>query len=174
MEPLAIPTFLFYLIWFFISRKEEDVNEFVSAVCWKQNSNVIVAANSQGTIKVSHSFIHLSFHSFIHLFIYSSIHPFILLSLCSYYDLLSFCPFFLHLFNLVIHFWVIESLNPLNHWIIKPSEHYAIQPLSHWGMRHKAIHSYFYSHKISFLNLAFSSYLIFLVFGKNAFFLFFV
>ncbi|XP_023349005.1 E3 ubiquitin-protein ligase RFWD2 isoform X2 [Eurytemora carolleeae] len=33
-------------------RKEEDVNEFVSAVCWKQNSNVIVAANSQGTIKV--------------------------------------------------------------------------------------------------------------------------
>jgi hypothetical protein len=34
-------------------RKEEEVNEFVSAVCWKQNSNVIVAANSQGTIKVS-------------------------------------------------------------------------------------------------------------------------
>jgi len=33
-------------------RKEEDVNEFVSAVCWKQNSNVIVAANSLGTIKV--------------------------------------------------------------------------------------------------------------------------
>ncbi len=35
------------------ARKEEEVNEFVSAVCWKQNSNVIVAANSQGTIKVS-------------------------------------------------------------------------------------------------------------------------
>lgn len=33
-------------------RKEEEVNEFVSAVCWKQNSNVMVAANSQGTIKV--------------------------------------------------------------------------------------------------------------------------
>jgi len=32
-------------------RKEEDVNEFVSAVSWKQNSNVILAANSQGTIK---------------------------------------------------------------------------------------------------------------------------
>ena len=32
--------------------KEEDVNEFVSAVCWKANSNVMVAANSQGTIKV--------------------------------------------------------------------------------------------------------------------------
>jgi len=33
-------------------RKEEDVNEFVSAVCWKSDSNVLVAANSQGTIKV--------------------------------------------------------------------------------------------------------------------------
>jgi len=33
-------------------KKEEDVNEFVSAVCWKANSNVMVAANSQGTIKV--------------------------------------------------------------------------------------------------------------------------
>lgn len=33
-------------------RKDEDVNEFVSAVCWKSDSNVIVAANSQGTIKV--------------------------------------------------------------------------------------------------------------------------
>ena len=33
-------------------RKDEDVNEFVSAVCWKANSNVMVAANSQGTIKV--------------------------------------------------------------------------------------------------------------------------
>jgi len=33
-------------------RKEDDVNEFVSAVCWKANSNVMVAANSQGTIKV--------------------------------------------------------------------------------------------------------------------------
>merc|ERR1711913_216648 len=32
-------------------RKEEEVNEFVSAVCWKQNSNVMVAANSQGTIR---------------------------------------------------------------------------------------------------------------------------
>ncbi|KAG8236675.1 hypothetical protein J437_LFUL014403 [Ladona fulva] len=33
-------------------RKEDDVNEFVSAVCWRQNSNVVVAANSQGIIKV--------------------------------------------------------------------------------------------------------------------------
>ena len=49
----------FLLHFFFISNsdfelvcKEEDVNEFVSAVCWKANSNVMVAANSQGTIKV--------------------------------------------------------------------------------------------------------------------------
>jgi len=33
-------------------RSEEDSNEFVSAVCWRQGSNVVVAANSQGTIKV--------------------------------------------------------------------------------------------------------------------------
>ncbi|XP_066990908.1 E3 ubiquitin-protein ligase COP1 [Anabrus simplex] len=33
-------------------RKEDDVNEFVSAVCWRQHSNVVVAANSQGIIKV--------------------------------------------------------------------------------------------------------------------------
>lgn len=33
-------------------RKEEDVNEFVSAVCWRQLSNVVVAANSQGIIKI--------------------------------------------------------------------------------------------------------------------------
>lgn len=32
--------------------KEDDVNEFVSAVCWKQTSNVVIAANSQGTIKI--------------------------------------------------------------------------------------------------------------------------
>ncbi|XP_054264370.1 E3 ubiquitin-protein ligase COP1-like isoform X1 [Macrosteles quadrilineatus] len=34
------------------SRKEDDVNEFVSAVCWRQHSNVVVAANSQGIIKI--------------------------------------------------------------------------------------------------------------------------
>ncbi|KAG5873466.1 hypothetical protein JTB14_007860 [Gonioctena quinquepunctata] len=28
-------------------RREDDMNEFVSAVCWKQNSNVVVAANSR-------------------------------------------------------------------------------------------------------------------------------
>ncbi|CAB0045217.1 unnamed protein product [Trichogramma brassicae] len=28
-------------------RREDDLNEFVSAVCWKQSSNVVVAANSQ-------------------------------------------------------------------------------------------------------------------------------
>lgn len=33
-------------------RREDDPNEFVSAVCWKQNSNIILAANSQGTINV--------------------------------------------------------------------------------------------------------------------------
>lgn len=33
-------------------RREEDLNEFVSAVCWRQNSNVVVAANSQGIIKI--------------------------------------------------------------------------------------------------------------------------
>lgn len=33
-------------------RREEDANEFVSAVCWRQNSNVVVAANSQGIIKI--------------------------------------------------------------------------------------------------------------------------
>lgn len=34
------------------SNKEDDINEFVSAVCWRQNSNVVVAANSQGIIKI--------------------------------------------------------------------------------------------------------------------------
>lgn len=33
-------------------RRDEEPNEFVSAVCWKQNSNVVVAANSQGTIHI--------------------------------------------------------------------------------------------------------------------------
>ncbi|XP_046749873.1 E3 ubiquitin-protein ligase COP1-like isoform X1 [Diprion similis] len=33
-------------------KKEEELNEFVSAVCWRQMSNVVVAANSQGIIKV--------------------------------------------------------------------------------------------------------------------------
>jgi E3 ubiquitin-protein ligase RFWD2 len=33
-------------------RKEEDAGEFVSAVCWKRMSNVVVAANSQGIIKI--------------------------------------------------------------------------------------------------------------------------
>ncbi|KAJ7421696.1 E3 ubiquitin-protein ligase RFWD2-like protein [Willisornis vidua] len=36
-------------------RKEDDTNEFVSAVCWRAlpdgESNVLIAANSQGTIK---------------------------------------------------------------------------------------------------------------------------
>ena len=36
----------------FQERREEDLNEFVSAVCWRQNSNVVVAANSQGLIKI--------------------------------------------------------------------------------------------------------------------------
>lgn len=33
-------------------KKDEDVNEFVSAVAWRPGSNVVVAANSQGTVKV--------------------------------------------------------------------------------------------------------------------------
>ena len=33
-------------------RADEESAEFVSAVCWKPDSNVIVAANSQGTIKI--------------------------------------------------------------------------------------------------------------------------
>lgn len=33
-------------------RREDDPNEFVSAVCWKPNSNILLAANSQGTINV--------------------------------------------------------------------------------------------------------------------------
>lgn len=33
-------------------RKDEDSTEFVSAVCWRLGSNVVVSANSQGTIKV--------------------------------------------------------------------------------------------------------------------------
>lgn len=31
---------------------EEDASQFVSSVCWKRNSNVLLSANSQGTIKV--------------------------------------------------------------------------------------------------------------------------
>lgn len=31
---------------------EEDSAEFISAVCWKPGSNVILAANSQGSIKI--------------------------------------------------------------------------------------------------------------------------
>ncbi|ELU11082.1 hypothetical protein CAPTEDRAFT_134783, partial [Capitella teleta] len=38
-------------------RKDDDANEFVSAVCWRQGSNVVVAANSQGIIKVCGCFI---------------------------------------------------------------------------------------------------------------------
>lgn len=33
-------------------RKDEDSTEFVSAVCWRMGSNVVVCANSQGTIKI--------------------------------------------------------------------------------------------------------------------------
>ncbi|KAL8575675.1 hypothetical protein ACOMHN_055864 [Nucella lapillus] len=33
-------------------RKEDDSNEFVSAVTWKPGSRVVVAANSQGTVKI--------------------------------------------------------------------------------------------------------------------------
>jgi E3 ubiquitin-protein ligase RFWD2 len=32
--------------------RDEEGNEFVSAVCWRRNTNVLVGANSQGTIKV--------------------------------------------------------------------------------------------------------------------------
>ncbi|GFX09025.1 e3 ubiquitin-protein ligase COP1 [Trichonephila clavipes] len=33
-------------------KKEEDGNEFVSAVCWRTGTNAVVAANSQGNIKI--------------------------------------------------------------------------------------------------------------------------
>ena len=33
-------------------RSDEESAEFISAVCWKPDSNVIIAANSQGTIKL--------------------------------------------------------------------------------------------------------------------------
>ena len=32
--------------------QEEDPNDFVSAVCWRKGSNVLVTGNSQGTIKI--------------------------------------------------------------------------------------------------------------------------
>lgn len=32
--------------------REDDSNEFVSAVVWRENSNILTAANSQGTIKI--------------------------------------------------------------------------------------------------------------------------
>lgn len=32
--------------------REDDSNEFVSAVAWRENSNILTAANSQGTIKI--------------------------------------------------------------------------------------------------------------------------
>ncbi|CAD5235755.1 unnamed protein product [Bursaphelenchus xylophilus] len=35
-----------------VSQNETSTNDFVSAVCWKRNSNVIVAANSQGTTHI--------------------------------------------------------------------------------------------------------------------------
>jgi len=31
---------------------DEDGSQFVSSVCWKRNSSTLLAANSQGTIKV--------------------------------------------------------------------------------------------------------------------------
>ncbi|XP_044739270.1 E3 ubiquitin-protein ligase COP1-like [Chrysoperla carnea] len=33
-------------------KKDDEPNEFVSAVCWRQHSNILVAANSQGIIKL--------------------------------------------------------------------------------------------------------------------------
>ena len=32
--------------------REDDSNEFVSAVCWRAGTNCILGANSQGTIKI--------------------------------------------------------------------------------------------------------------------------
>uniref|UniRef100_A0A3B1JZ46 COP1 E3 ubiquitin ligase n=1 Tax=Astyanax mexicanus TaxID=7994 RepID=A0A3B1JZ46_ASTMX len=46
-------------------KKEDDTNEFVSAVCWRAlpdgESNVLIAANSQGTIKVCYLYIYIFF-----------------------------------------------------------------------------------------------------------------
>lgn len=33
-------------------RRDDEINEFVSAVCWRQSSNILIAANSQGIIKI--------------------------------------------------------------------------------------------------------------------------
>ncbi|CAG2177091.1 unnamed protein product, partial [Oppiella nova] len=33
-------------------KREDDTSDFVSAVCWRSGSNCVVAANSQGTIKI--------------------------------------------------------------------------------------------------------------------------
>ena len=167
MEPLAIPTFLFYLIWFFISRKEEDVNEFVSAVCWKQNSNVIVAANSQGTIKVSHSFIHLSFHLFIHSFIYSSFHSFVPLFLLRPFVFLSFFPSFIQFSHSFLSHWT--------HWTIESLNHQSIMLFSHWAIGVCDIRPYihiFILTKYLFLILPFLHILSFLFSGKMHFFCF--
>ncbi|XP_050316213.1 E3 ubiquitin-protein ligase COP1-like [Anthonomus grandis grandis] len=35
-----------------VERRDDDSNEFVSAVCWKQQSNVVLAANSRGVINI--------------------------------------------------------------------------------------------------------------------------
>ena len=35
------------------TESQPEPNEFVSAVCWKNGSNILLAANSQGHIKVS-------------------------------------------------------------------------------------------------------------------------
>ena len=167
MEPLAIPTFLFYLIWFFISRKEEDVNEFVSAVCWKQNSNVIVAANSQGTIKVSHSFIHLSFHLFIHSFIYSSFHSFVPLFLLRPFVFLSFFPSFIQFSHSFLSHWT--------HWTIESLNHQSIMLFSHWAIGVCDIRPYihiFILIKYLFLILPFLHILSLLFSGKMHFFVF--
>lgn len=34
------------------TKKDEELSEFVSAVCWRQGTNIVVAANSQGIIKI--------------------------------------------------------------------------------------------------------------------------
>ena len=51
----ALLTYKFNVVKSVLNDKEqldEDSNEFVSAVAWRANSNIIAAANSQGTIKI--------------------------------------------------------------------------------------------------------------------------
>ncbi|XP_071744556.1 E3 ubiquitin-protein ligase COP1 isoform X1 [Lepeophtheirus salmonis] len=52
--PKSLFSFKFDSVKTFLDRnnREDNANEFVSAVCWRQGTNVVLCANSQGVIKV--------------------------------------------------------------------------------------------------------------------------